>query len=188
MADQFPTAGSGMNSRTSCAQRQATAVLAAHSSASSREGASATQNPPIASGYGPSEIVPSVDTTVAFWFSSPPPKTHTPAFIASWATSCAALPTAGMSSSGMWSIAWASNEIRYRVIWKLLVLVLVPGDCFGRIAEATDRPPKTHRPPQIQPHFFRAATRWNVRARLQQPVDDSPASLDRGVDRTPDSI
>src|SRR6476659_9883391 len=36
-ADQFPTAESGPNSRTSCAQRQATAVLAAHSSASSCE-------------------------------------------------------------------------------------------------------------------------------------------------------
>src|SRR5690348_15299925 len=35
--DQLPTAGSGMNCRTSCAQRQAAAVLAAHASASSRE-------------------------------------------------------------------------------------------------------------------------------------------------------
>jgi hypothetical protein len=53
---------------------------------------------------------------LAFWFSSPPPKTHTPAFMASETTSCAALATAGMSSSGMWSSAWASNEIRYRGI------------------------------------------------------------------------
>ena len=29
---------------------------------------------------------------------------------------CAALATAGMSSSGMWSIAPSVNEIRYRVI------------------------------------------------------------------------
>jgi hypothetical protein len=36
--------------------------------------------------------------------------------MASWTTSCAALATAGVSSSRMWSIAWASNEIRYHVI------------------------------------------------------------------------
>jgi hypothetical protein len=48
--DQFPTAGSGMNSSTPWAQRQAVAVLAAHSSASSREGTSTTQKPPMASG------------------------------------------------------------------------------------------------------------------------------------------
>jgi hypothetical protein len=65
--DQFPTAGSGMNSRTSCAQRQAPAFLAAHCSASSREGTSTTQNPPMVSGYGPSVTVPSVATTLAFW-------------------------------------------------------------------------------------------------------------------------
>src|SRR5213076_2224586 len=99
-----------------CAQRQAPAFLAAHVSASSREDTSTTQNPPMASGYGPSVTVPSVATMLAFWFSSPPPKTHTPAFTPSSTTSCAALATAGISSSGMWSIAWASNEIRYRVI------------------------------------------------------------------------
>jgi hypothetical protein len=60
--DLFPTAESGMKSRTSCAQRQAPAFLAAHCSASSREGTSTTQNPPIASGYGPSVTVPSVAT------------------------------------------------------------------------------------------------------------------------------
>ena len=60
--------------------------------------------------------VPSVATMLAFWFSSPPPKTHTPALMASWTTSCEASATAGISSSGMWSIAWAPNEIRYRVI------------------------------------------------------------------------
>src|SRR5438105_9331476 len=65
-----------MNSRTSCAQRQAPAFLAAHSSASSREGTSTTQNPPMASGYGPSVSVPSVATMLAFWCSSPPAKTH----------------------------------------------------------------------------------------------------------------
>jgi hypothetical protein len=43
--------------RTSCAQQQATAILAAHSSAYSREGRSTTANPPRCSvlfGYGPS--------------------------------------------------------------------------------------------------------------------------------------
>ena len=70
----------------------------------------------MASGYGPSVTGPSVDTMLAFWFSSPPPKTHTPALMASWTTASEALVTAGMSSSGMWSIAWASNEIRYRGI------------------------------------------------------------------------
>jgi len=44
-AGQLPTAGSGMNSRTSCAQRQAAAILAAHARASSREGTSRTVNP-----------------------------------------------------------------------------------------------------------------------------------------------
>ena len=38
--------GSGRSSRTSCAQRHATAILAAHSSASSRDGTSTTANPP----------------------------------------------------------------------------------------------------------------------------------------------
>jgi hypothetical protein len=38
-----------MISRTSCAHRQALAVLAAHCSASSREGTSTTQNPPTTS-------------------------------------------------------------------------------------------------------------------------------------------
>src|SRR5438552_1228866 len=84
-----------MNSRTSCGQRQAPAFLAAHASASSREGTSTTQNPPIASGYGPSVTVPSVATMLAFWFSSPPPKTQTPAFRASSTTSCEALGHGG---------------------------------------------------------------------------------------------
>jgi len=43
------TFGSGMISRTSCAHRQATAILAAHSSASSRDGTSTTENPPMTS-------------------------------------------------------------------------------------------------------------------------------------------
>ena len=64
----------------------------------------------------PSVTVPSVATTLGLWNSSPPAKTYTPAVRASWTTACAALATAGMSSSGMWSIAWASNEIRYRGI------------------------------------------------------------------------
>src|SRR5215831_3192998 len=114
--------GSGKISRTSCAQRHATAILAAHSSASSREGTSTIASPPmtsLVSGYGPSVTVPSVATTLARCLSSPPLKTHTPAFTASWTASCAALLTAGMSSSGMWSIAPSSNEIRYRVIPRL---------------------------------------------------------------------
>jgi hypothetical protein len=41
----------------------------------------------------------------------------------------------------MWSIAWASNEIRYRVISRLLVLAARS----GRIAVETDKPPKAHR-------------------------------------------
>src|SRR5215211_7410581 len=122
-----------MNSRTSCAQRQAPAFLAAHASASSREGTSTTQNPPIASGYGPSVTVPSVATTLAFWFSSPPPKTHTPAFRASSTTSCEAFATAGMSSSGMWSIAWASNEIRYRGIYGSLSRRPAPAASLWRL-------------------------------------------------------
>ena len=60
------TFGSGMSSRTSCAHRQATAILAAHASASSREGASMTESPPMACGYGPSATVPSVATMLAF--------------------------------------------------------------------------------------------------------------------------
>ena len=49
------TSGSNPISRTSCAQRQATANLAAHSRASSREGTSTITNPPMTafvSGYG----------------------------------------------------------------------------------------------------------------------------------------
>jgi hypothetical protein len=57
-----------------------------------------------------------VPTTLAFLLSIPAPKTHTPAFAASWTTACEALPTADPSSSGMWSIAPASNKIRYRDI------------------------------------------------------------------------
>ena len=60
--------------------------------------------------------IPSVATMLALCLSSPPPNTHTPAFTASWTTACAALPTSGLSSSGMWSIAPSSNEIKYRVI------------------------------------------------------------------------
>jgi hypothetical protein len=44
------SSGSGPIARTSCAQRQATAILAAHSSASSREGTSMTVSPPMTSG------------------------------------------------------------------------------------------------------------------------------------------
>jgi hypothetical protein len=41
--------GSNMNSRTSCGQRQAAAILAAHSRAASREGTSTTAMPPSSS-------------------------------------------------------------------------------------------------------------------------------------------
>src|SRR5690242_2481043 len=122
------TIASGRSSRTSCAQRHATAILAAHSSASSRECTSTTANPPmtsLVSGYGPSVTVPSVATTLALWLSSPPPKTHTPASWAAWTTSCAALATSGRSSSGK-VIAPSSNEIRYRVIGWLLVPATPP--------------------------------------------------------------
>jgi hypothetical protein len=46
----------------------------------------------------------------------PPANTNTPASIASWIAGCAASFTTGPSSSGIWSIAPRSNEIRYRVI------------------------------------------------------------------------
>ena len=41
--------GSNPNSRTSCAQRQAAAIFAAHSKAASRKGTSTTVNPPVSS-------------------------------------------------------------------------------------------------------------------------------------------
>ena len=41
------------------------------------------------------------------------------------------LVTAGMSSSGMWSIAWAPNEIRYRVI---PCLPCLPSGSSGRLS------------------------------------------------------
>ncbi len=53
-------------------KRQAAAILAAHSSAFSREGTSTTANPPmtsLVSGYGPSVTVPSVATMLARWLS-----------------------------------------------------------------------------------------------------------------------
>ena len=140
------TVGSGRSSRTSCEQRQATAILAAHSSASSREDTSTTANPPmtsLVSGYGPSVIVPSVATMLACWLSSPPPNTHAPASCAAKTTSCAASPTSAMSSSGIWSIAPLSNEIRYRVISSLLV----PAAASGRRSSALRTPrPASDRP------------------------------------------
>jgi hypothetical protein len=62
------TFGSYPISRTSWAHRQATAILAAHANAYSREGTSMIEKPPITalvSGYGPSATVPSVATTLA---------------------------------------------------------------------------------------------------------------------------
>src|ERR1700679_3231447 len=123
------SSGSAPISRTSCAQRQATAIFAAHRSASSREGTSTSVNPPMASGYGPSVTAPSVATMLAGWFSSPPADTYTPALMASWTAARAALATAGASSSGMWSIAWEPNEIRYCVIHASVV----PAACSGRV-------------------------------------------------------
>src|SRR6266571_8292559 len=123
------SSGSAPISRTSCAQRQATAILAAHCSASSREGTSTSVNPPMACGYGPSVTAPSVATMLAGWFPSPPADTYTPALMAAWTAACAALATAGASSSGMWSIAWAPNEIRYCVIHDSVV----PAACSGRV-------------------------------------------------------
>ena len=67
------------------------------------------------SGYGPSVTVPSVATTLALWLSSPALKTHTPASLASWTASCAALATSGISPSGM-TISPSLNEIRYCVM------------------------------------------------------------------------
>src|SRR3984957_17580286 len=123
------SSGSDPIARTSCAQRQATAILAAHCSASSREGTSTSVNPPMACGYGPSVTAPSVATMLAGWSSSPPADTYTPALMTSWTAACAALSTAGASSSGMWSIAWAPNEIRYCVICDSVV----PAACSGRV-------------------------------------------------------
>src|SRR5438105_15331830 len=119
-SDQLPTAGSGPNSRTSCAQRQAAAILAAHRSASSSEGTSMIVSPAMyALLSAPSVIVPSGATTLTLSSSggyTPPANTHTPASWASLITACAASATAGPSSSGMKSIAPSSNEIRYRGI------------------------------------------------------------------------
>src|SRR3984957_6684532 len=72
--------------------------------------------PPMASGHGPSVTAPSVATMLAGWFPSPPADTYTPALMASRTAARAAPATAGRSSSGTWSIAWAPNEIRYCVI------------------------------------------------------------------------
>lgn len=108
-----------MNSRTSCPQRQATAIFAAHCRAASREGTSTTVKPPLnslVSGYEPSVTVPSTATTTGSTSSSSPPeKTYTPASLACWTTACAASATSGASSSGT-SIAALGNEIRYRGI------------------------------------------------------------------------
>src|SRR5262245_16281913 len=70
-----------------------------------------------------SVTVPSGATTFTLtssWGYTPPVNTQTPASLASSTTSCAASATAGISSSGMKSIAPSSNEIRYRAISRLL--------------------------------------------------------------------
>ena len=59
-------AGSNPNTRSSCWQRQAFAMRAAHAIASSREGSSSTVKPPLsggAQGYPPAENVPSAETS-----------------------------------------------------------------------------------------------------------------------------
>src|SRR6476661_7822961 len=111
--------GSEPSSQISWSQRHAAAHLAAHVCASSREGTSITVSPPTVT-CGPSLIVPSADTMLAFWGSSPLPHTHTPASMASWLTACAALSMSGMSSSRKWSIAWASRISTYCGIARLL--------------------------------------------------------------------
>jgi hypothetical protein len=109
--------------------------LAAHRSASSREGTSTSVNPPMACGYGPSVTAPPVATMLAGWFSRPPADTYTPALMASWTAACAALATAGASSPGTWSIAWAPNEIRYCVVCDSVV----PAACSGRVLTHSER-------------------------------------------------
>ncbi len=94
-----------------------------------REGTSTIVSPPMACWYWPSVTAPSVATMLAGWVSSPPADTYTPALMASWTAARAALATAGMSWSGMWSIAWAPNEIRYCVIQHSVV----PAACSGRV-------------------------------------------------------
>src|SRR6478609_1124308 len=120
-----------MISRTSWAHRQATANLAAHASASWREGTSMIEIPPmtaLVSGYGPAVMVPSGAAMLARWLSSPPPKIHTPASLAAYTTWCEASATTGKSSSGK-IIVPSSNEIRYRVnSW-----LLVPARLRGRL-------------------------------------------------------
>jgi hypothetical protein len=90
---------------------------------------------------------PSVATMLAGWFSSPPADTYTPALMASWTAARAALATAGASSSGMWSIAWAPNEIRYCVIHDSVV----PAACSGRALthRRTTRPGSIALPEEI---------------------------------------
>src|SRR5215204_6853662 len=136
----------GTNSRSSCAQRQATAIRPAHSSASSREGTSTTENPPmyaLLSGYGPSVTVPSVPTTLTSSCEcSPPPNTQAPASFASCTTACAASATSGRSSSGN-VIAPSSNEIRYRVISRLLSRRPAPAASHPATDHTCNRDPQT---------------------------------------------
>ena len=84
---------------------------------------------------------PPVATMLAGWSSSPPADTYTPVSMASRTAACAALATAGASSSGMWSIAWAPNEIRYCVIHDSVV----PAACSGRVLAWTNNSPRIHR-------------------------------------------
>jgi hypothetical protein len=60
--------------------------------------------------------VPSGATTLAFWVSSPPPKTHTPAFTASWTTAREDLATAGHVLVGNMVHRVGIERDQYRVI------------------------------------------------------------------------
>src|SRR5688500_17045956 len=126
-----------MISRTSCAQRHQTAIRAAHATASSRQETSMIENPPttaLVSDTGPAVTVPSGATMVDCWRWTPPPKIQTPAAFASRTTACDASPTDGQSSSGTWSIAPSSKEIKYRGIVSYLwsnVEVDAPWDAAG---------------------------------------------------------
>ena len=87
--------GSNMISRTSCAHRHPRANRPAQTSASSREGTSMMENPPMTafvSGEGPDAMVPSVATMVDCWRWIPAPKIQTPAALASRTTAREASP------------------------------------------------------------------------------------------------
>src|SRR5881398_778610 len=93
--------------------------------------------------------------------------------MASWTTACAALATSGPSSSGMKSIAPSSNEIRYRVVSRLLSRPHAPAahPATDTRAVETDTPPRTHRPRRSPASLLQASFRNTG------PGDDSLARL-----------